>query len=204
MSNKFHKTIFATFPCPDLSSSMSPFSVPISRLTPQRAAQRISELNLFLYLRISGVSLVASWEVGVTLTFTWLSRRDGPEPPAPKPKVRKLRCFCCRLKAWGGSNCNVCWETYDGDRWWFKWLRCGGGWGDKLWLILWLLLELWPLFSSFVFIEWIGLLWREEEEFEAVEWGDELDIIKDLEGVEWTELTAARYWKLPEIKNVCR
>ena len=35
-----------------------------------------------------------------------------------------------------------------------------------------------------MFIEWLGLLWREEEEFEAVEWGDELDIIKDLEGVE--------------------
>lgn len=180
---------------------MSPFSVPISKLTPQSAAHRISELNLFLYLRISGVSLVASCEVGVTLTLTWLSRRDGPEPPAPKPNVRKLRCFCCRLKACGGSNCAGNWAG-DGVRWW--WLRWDGGWGDKLWLILWLLLELWPLFSSFVFIEWLGLLWREEEDFEAVEWGDELDIIKDLEGVEWTELTAARYWKLPEIKNVCR
>lgn len=37
---------------------------------PQRAAQRISLLNRFLYLRISGVSDVRSWLVGVTLTFT--------------------------------------------------------------------------------------------------------------------------------------
>lgn len=35
---------------------------------PQRAAHRISELNLFLYLRISGVSLCGRVLVGFTLT----------------------------------------------------------------------------------------------------------------------------------------
>ena len=35
---------------------------------PQRAAQRISELNRFLYFRISGVSLWARVLVGFTLT----------------------------------------------------------------------------------------------------------------------------------------
>ncbi|KAI9587033.1 hypothetical protein GQX74_002880 [Glossina fuscipes] len=49
------------------------------------AAHRISELKRFLYFRISGVSLEASCDVGVTLTLTCDSRRDGPEPPAPKP-----------------------------------------------------------------------------------------------------------------------
>lgn len=74
---------------------------------PQRAAHKISELNLFLYLRISGVSESMSCDVGVTLTLTCDSLREAPPdpvvpppaPPAPKPKVRKLRCFCCR---WGG------------------------------------------------------------------------------------------------------
>lgn len=88
-----------TLPWPERSRSMSPFSVPISRLTPHRAAHRISELNRFLYFRISGVSLVASWVVGVTLTLIWLSRRDGPDPPAPNPKVKKLLCFCCSAYA---------------------------------------------------------------------------------------------------------
>jgi hypothetical protein len=69
--------------------------------SPQRAAQRISELNLFLYLRISGVSEPTSCEVGVTFTLTCDSRRVGPEPPAPNPNVRNERCFCWR--GWGGD-----------------------------------------------------------------------------------------------------
>lgn len=92
-----------TLPCPERSRSMSPFSVPIRRLTPHSAAQSISELKRFLYLRISGVSLDASWDVGVTFTLTVDSRRVGPEPPAPNPKVRKLRCFCCSAYACGGK-----------------------------------------------------------------------------------------------------
>lgn len=48
---------------------MRPFSVPMRRLTPHNAAHKISELNLFLYFRISGVSDVMSCVVGVTLTF---------------------------------------------------------------------------------------------------------------------------------------
>lgn len=50
------------------------------------------------------MSLEASCDVGVTLTFTWLSRlsrRDGPEPAAPKPKAMKLRCFCCSAREFG-------------------------------------------------------------------------------------------------------
>jgi hypothetical protein len=69
--------------------------------SPQRAAQRISELNLFLYLRISGVSEPTSCDVGVTFTLTCDSRRVGPEPPAPNPNVRNERCFCWR--GWGGD-----------------------------------------------------------------------------------------------------
>ncbi len=42
---------------------------------PQRAAQRISELNLFLYLRISGVSLCGRVFTG--FTFTTEPLRDG-------------------------------------------------------------------------------------------------------------------------------
>lgn len=91
-----------TFPWPDRSNNIKPFSVPMSKFTPHKAAHKISELNRFLYLRISGVSLVASCcDVGVTFTFTWLSRREAPpELPAPKPNVRKLRCFC-----WKASEC---------------------------------------------------------------------------------------------------
>lgn len=101
--NKKKTTHSFTFPWPDRSSSIKPFSVPINKLTPHNAAHKISELNRFLYLRISGVSLDASCDVGVTLTLTWLSRRDGPEPPAPNPNVRKLRCFCCRAYACIGN-----------------------------------------------------------------------------------------------------
>lgn len=52
-------------------------------------------------------------------------------------------------------------------------------------LLLWLLL----------IIEFFGLLWRDdvEELLDTVDWGEELDMINDLDGVEWTELTAARY-----------
>ena len=106
-----------------LSRSMRPFSVPIRRFTPQSAAQRISELNLFLYLRISGVSAPKSC-CGVTLTLIWLSRRGGtptlPTPtlpptgsplPAENPKLRKLFCFSWsweRLspgEPWGWGSC---------------------------------------------------------------------------------------------------
>lgn len=83
---------------------------------PQRAAHNISELNLFLYLRISGVSEPISWLVGVTLTLTWLSLRDGPPdpaPPAPNPNVKKLRCFCCKGRNWFWGS--ICWWDCCGD-----------------------------------------------------------------------------------------
>lgn len=64
---------------------------PSAIYAPHNAAQRISLLKRFLYLRISGVSDAKSWLVGVTLTFTWDSLLAGP---APNPKVRKERCFC--------------------------------------------------------------------------------------------------------------
>lgn len=71
-------------------------SVNVYVYIPQRAAHKISELNLFLYFLISGVSDPISCDVGVTLTFTCDSRLLGPEPPAPKPKVKKDLCFCWR------------------------------------------------------------------------------------------------------------
>lgn len=142
-----------TFPWPDRSNNIKPFSVPMSKLTPHKAAHKISELNRFLYLRISGVSLVASCcEVGVTLTFTWLSRRDAPpELPAPKPNVRKLRCFC-----WKASEC--------GCNKWPAWANLS-------------------LFEGVIECVWGGG-WEGEEE-----WGEMIVFV----GVEWFELTAARY-----------
>lgn len=82
--------------------------------SPQRAAHRISELNLFLYLRISGVSEPTSCDVGVTFTFTCDSRRVGPEPPAPNPKVRNERCFC-----WSGwvGNLETAWRYCNPNKW---------------------------------------------------------------------------------------
>lgn len=166
--------MFVTFPCPDLSSNIKPFSVPMRRFTPHNAAHKISELNLFLYFRISGVSLVASCDVGVTLTLTWLSRRDGPEPPAPNPKVRKLRCFC-----------------------WCKANECG-------WRLIWLLILLFLRLIEWLGLllkrgddpEWLETVeWGEELLF---------PITKDFEGVECTELfalTAARYCKNRKIVN---
>lgn len=130
-----------TFPCPDRSRSIKPFSVPMRRLTPHNAAQRISELNRFLYFRISGVSLVASCcDVGVTLTFTWLSRREAPpELPAPNPNVRKLRCFCCKASECGwikwGEILLMLWTNLSlGEEWWWKGdLWCGELWLDLVW-----------------------------------------------------------------------
>lgn len=127
-----------TFPCPDRSRSIKPFSVPIKRLTPHNAAQRISELKRFLYLRISGVSVACSCcDVGVTLTLTWLSRRGAPpELPAPNPNVRKLRCFCCKASECG---CNkwgemLLWANLSlGEEWW--WWK-GDLWMGELWLNL--------------------------------------------------------------------
>lgn len=66
--------------------------------SPHKAAHRISLLNLFLYFLISGVSEDRSCDVGVTFTLTWDSLLDWAEP-APKPKVRKERCFCCKASA---------------------------------------------------------------------------------------------------------
>lgn len=42
----------------------------IKKNLPQSAAHKISELNLFLYFLISGVSADDSWDVGVTFTLT--------------------------------------------------------------------------------------------------------------------------------------
>lgn len=72
-------------------------------------------MNLFLYFLISGVSEMASCDVGVTFTLMLDSRRGGkalldpppaseersppaagPVPLAPKPNVKNERCFCCR------------------------------------------------------------------------------------------------------------
>ena len=80
-----------TLPCPLRSRSIRPFSVPMRRLTPHRAAHKISELNLFLYFRISGVSVVRSWEVGVTLTLGTV------EPPTPAPPLRGTERKVMRL-----------------------------------------------------------------------------------------------------------
>ncbi len=66
---------------------MSPFSVPMSRLTPQRAAQRISLLKRFLYLRISGVSCARSCEVGVTFTEGRCGDEPGGAPPLAPPRL---------------------------------------------------------------------------------------------------------------------
>lgn len=56
-----------TLPCALLlSNSIRPLSVPINRFTPHREAHNISESNLFLYLRISGVS---DFEAGPTHTL---------------------------------------------------------------------------------------------------------------------------------------
>lgn len=161
-------------------------------MTPHNAAHKISELKRFLYLRISGVSLVASCDVGVTFTLTWLSRRDGPEPPAPNPNVKKLRCFCCNASALGCINgaqviVDCCLD------------------GDKIWLAIKVSLELllvkFLLLWGWRLIVLLGLLWREfgDENVEFVgNWEEtlelELDKTKDLEGVEWMELTAARYY----------
>lgn len=68
------------------------------KYSPHKAAHKISLLNLFLYFLISGVSDETSCDVGVTLTLTCDSRRDGAEL-TPKPKAKKERCFCCKAKA---------------------------------------------------------------------------------------------------------
>lgn len=163
-----------TFPCPDLSSNIKPFSVPIRRLTPHNAAHKISELNRFLYFRISGVSLVASCDVGVTLTFTWLSRRDGPEPPAPNPNVRKLRCFCwCNAKECG-------WRLI-----WLLFLR----------FIEWFGLLLWRGDE----LEWFETVeWGDELLFVTMK------DLEGVECTELFALTAARYCKKEKRKLVVR
>lgn len=199
---------WCTFPWPDRSNNIRPFSVPISKLTPHNAAHRISELKRFLYLRISGVSLVISWDVGVTFTLTWLSRRDGPDPPALNPNVRKLLCFCCRAYACGGKFCCCGW--WEGDDWllflllWI-WLEVWTGDDKCCWFdcgdcakLLWKLLTelLWELFWELFCGLWIEELlcfgdidWLDNN----VEFGDEEFRMNDLDGVECTELMAARY-----------
>lgn len=181
------KIVLCTFPWPDRSSSIRPFSVPISKLTPHNAAHKISELKRFLYFLISGVSLVISWDVGVTLTLTWLSRRDGPEPPAPNPNVRKLRCFCCNAYACGGKICCV-----EDDRLLlihFNWLTVDDGDAFRLFKCAVI------LFKNELFAKCFG----DDDNWldNIVEFGDAELSINDLEGVEWTELIAARYyiWK---------
>lgn len=174
-----------TLPWPDRSNSISPFSVPISKLTPHRAAHRISELNRFLYFRISGVSLVMSCDVGVTFTLTWLSRRDGPEPPAPNPNVKKLRCFCCKAYACGGNNC--CEED---EKLLFLFSADEDGDDDKFINLLWLGIFGWEMCCCCILLTscLVGV-----DGFDNVELGDDGFKINDLDGVEWTELTAARY-----------
>lgn len=165
-----------TFPCPERSSSIRPFSVPINRLTPHNAAHSISELKRFLYLRISGVSLVASCDVGVTLTFICDSRRVGPEPPAPKPNVRKLRCFCCSAYACGGKLADVdggveMLEEEEAD-------LC-----NKLVILL---------VDLVLLIEFFGLFCRDDDDNEIVDCGELFELINDFDGVECTdELMAA-------------
>lgn len=176
-----------TLPWPDRSKSISPFSVPINKFTPHRAAHRISELNRFLYFRISGVSLVMSWDVGVTFTLTWLSRRDGPEPPAPNPNVKKLRCFCCKAYACGGNNC---WE--EDEKLLFLFSADDDGDADKFINLLWLGIIGWEMWCCCWKLATNCLVGVDEFEFNVV-FGDEGFKINDLDGVEWTELTAARY-----------
>lgn len=198
--------IWLTFPWPERSKSMRPFSVPMSKLTPHNAAHRISELNRFLYLRISGVSLVISWDVGVTFTLTWLSRRDGPDPPALKPNVRKLRCFCCSANACGGKIC--CWED-ERLLFLFNWLVVWMGEADAECWFDCVDRLLWKLFMGLLWV----LLWElfnwEELCFGDMDWldnrvafGDADEVsIKDFDGVECTELMAARYCNEKKIKR---
>lgn len=112
--------------------------------------------------------------MGVTLTFTCDSRLEGPEPPAPKPNVRKLRCFCCRAYGGTGKAAADVLEEEEAD----------------LCKRLVMLLD-----ERVLLIEFLGLFWRDEEEFnEIVDWGELFDAppMNDLEGVECTdELMAA-------------
>lgn len=64
--------------------------------------------------------------MGVTLTLTWLSRREAlpleppvpvpvppvPVEPAPNPNVRNERCFCCK-----GRNCCEPTDELEGECW---------------------------------------------------------------------------------------
>lgn len=78
---------------------------PLPRPSPQRAAQRISELKRFLYLRISGVSLWGRVLVGFTLTT---------EP------FRASSCSCSNRP---GSNAAGQWRQRERA----QWLGNGGG-----------------------------------------------------------------------------
>jgi hypothetical protein len=58
---------------------------------PHNEAHKISELNLFLYFLISGVSDVASWVcAGVTFTLIWDPRRDWLDWLDCEPTVEPL------------------------------------------------------------------------------------------------------------------
>lgn len=68
-------------PCPLLSSSIRPASVPMSRLTPHSAAHRMSDVKRFLYLRISGDS------DSFDFMFTVTSERAPPPAELPRDPI---------------------------------------------------------------------------------------------------------------------
>lgn len=73
-----------------------------TQLLPQRAAQRISELNLFLYLRISGVSLTGRVLVGLTLTMepfltsSFSCSKREPRPTTPTNHTAERHRVICQ------------------------------------------------------------------------------------------------------------
>lgn len=112
--------------------------------------------------------------MGVTLTLTCDSRLEGPEPPAPKPNVRKLRCFCCRAYGGTGKAADDVLEEEEAD----------------------LCKRLVILLDERVFdIEFFGLFCLDDDEFNEIVDCGELFVtpaINDFEGVECTdELMAA-------------
>jgi len=84
----------------------------LDALLPQRAAHRISELNLFLYLRISGVSLGGRVLTGLTLTTEPL--REGSDlsgsasrpscPNAAGGRGHKQSASSSQLRWWEASS----------------------------------------------------------------------------------------------------
>jgi len=93
-----------TAPCPLLSNNKSPLLVPISRLTPHRLAQLISELNRFLYFLISGMWSAACW--GRTLTGPWgwgalyIARQQLLTSYQRNDNFRRFYWSSCDRKSW--------------------------------------------------------------------------------------------------------